>query len=112
MTLKEALDKKVFMPYNTTKFSNYEKADKVDKYYVYEKDEKYYNVYSISDNNKKQRTFLFKTSDINSVTYLDGYIYFKKDNAYYYYSTKGIKKLMENTEMNFNDTLKFGVYEK
>jgi len=112
MTLKEALDKKVFMPYNTTKFSNYEKADKLDKYYVYEKEGKYYNVYSISDSNKKQRTFLFKTSDLNSVTYLDGYIYFKKDNSYYYYSPKGIRKLIENSEMNFNDTLKFGVYEK
>jgi len=78
----------------------------------YEKEGKYYNVYSISDSNKKQRTFLFKTSDLNSVTYLDGYIYFKKDNSYYYYSPKGIRKLIENSEMNFNDTLKFGVYEK
>lgn len=112
MTLKEATEKKVFVPYNTTKFSNYDKSDKLDKYYVYEKEEKYYNVYSISENNKKQRTFLFKTSDPNSVTYLDGYIYFRKDNSYYYYSTKGIRKLIENTEMQFNDTLKFGVYEK
>lgn len=112
MTLKEATEKKVFVPYNTTKFSNYDKSDKLDKYYVYEKEGKYYNVYSISENNKKQRTFLFKTSDPNSVTYLDGYIYFRKDNSYYYYSTKGIRKLIENTEMQFNDTLKFGVYEK
>lgn len=112
MTLKEATEKKVFVPYNTTKFSNYDKSDKLDKYYVYEKEGKYYNVYSISENNKKQRTFLFKTSDPNSVTYLDGYIYFRKDNSYYCYSTKGIRKLIENTEMQFNDTLKFGVYEK
>ena len=112
MTLKDAMDKKVFEPYSTNKFKEYEKTDKLDNYYVYEKEGNYYNVYLISPNDLKQRTFIFKTSDISSVSYLNNYIYYKKDNAYYSYSTNGIRKIIENKEMTFNNSLKFGVYEK
>jgi len=112
MTLKEAMDKKTFNLYSTDEFNNYEKADKLDDYYVYEKSGNYYNVYLINKENLKQRTFLFQTTDINSVTYFDEYIYFLKDNIYYYYSINGIKKVAENEEKIFNETIKFGVYEK
>lgn len=112
MTLKEATEKKLFAPYNTNKFNTYDKVDKLNNYYVYEKKGNYYNVYLISKANIKQRTFLFQTSDVNSVTYFDDYIYFRKNNAYYNYSINGVKKIIENTEMKFNDTLNFGVYEK
>lgn len=112
ITLKEALDKKMFAPYETNKFKEYDKVDKLNNYYVYEKNGNYYNVYLISPNNLKQRTFLFKTSDISSVTYLSESIYFKKDNIYYSYSNEGVLKIIENEEMKFNTSLKYGVYEK
>jgi len=112
MTLKEALDKKTFNLYSSNKFNEYDKADKINDYYVYEKNGNYYNVYLINKENLKQRTFLFQTSDINSVTYFDEYIYFLKDNIYYNYSVNGIREIIENEEKAFNDTIKFGVYEK
>jgi hypothetical protein len=112
MTLKEAKEHKVFNPNYSNKLSNYTKVDKINNYYAYEKNGKYYDVYLIDKNDLNQRTYLFKTSDIQSVTYFDNYIYFKKDNVYYNYGNRGIRKLIENQEMNFNSSLKFGVYEK
>lgn len=111
MTLKEAMEGKLFNKYYSNKFNNYIKTDKVNnKYYVYEKQDKYYNVYLIND--KNERIYLFKTSDMNSVTYLSNTICFKLDNSYYLYSNNGNKKLITNFELEFNDTIKFGVYEK
>ena len=48
----------------------------------------------------------------NSIIYQKDYIYFKKGSTVYYYSKYGIRKLIENSELEFNEDLSFGVYAK
>lgn len=110
MSLKDALDEKKFDNYKV-QIDGYEKALKIGKYYyLYEKNGDNYNVYKAYNKKVKQRIFLFETSDINSIIYLQNYIYFKNGNTFYYWSNSGIKKVIENTELEFNNDLSFGAF--
>lgn len=110
MSLKDALDEKKFDNYKV-QIDGYEKAIKIGKYYyLYEKNGDNYNVYKAYNKKVKQRIFLFETSDINSIIYLQNYIYFKNGNTFYYWSNSGIKKVIENTELEFNNDLSFGAF--
>ena len=109
MTLNEALDEK--------KFSNYDakidgvNAVKINKYYyIYENNNGKYKVYKAYDKKLTQKTFLFETSDINSIIYLNGYIYYRLDNTFAYFYSKGVRKVLENKELEFNTDLSLGVY--
>ena len=110
MSLKDALNEKKF-DNNKATVNNYEKAVKIGKYYyLYEKTGDNYNVYKAYNKQNNQRIFLFKTSDINSIIYLENYIYFKNGNTFYYWSNNGVKKVLENSELEFNNDLSLGVF--
>ena len=110
MSLKDALNEKKF-DNNKVTVNNYERAVKIGKYYyLYEKTGDNYNVYKAYNKQNNQRTFLFKTSDINSIIYLENYIYFKNGNTFYYWSNNGVKKVLENSELEFNNDLSLGVF--
>ena len=110
MSLKDALNEKKF-DNNKVTVNNYEKAVKIGKYYyLYEKTGDNYNVYKAYNKQNNQRIFLFKTSDINSIIYLENYIYFKNGNTFYYWSNNGVKKVLENSELEFNNDLSLGVF--
>ncbi len=102
----------------SNKFNNktYSKVDKVGNkisgyYYLYEKQDNYYNVYKVSMQNKNILTYLFKTTDINNIEYVEGYIYYKYGNNLYYYKDNLTSKvLLKNTEFEFNNTIKFGIF--
>lgn len=110
MSLKDALNEKKF-DNNKATVNNYEKAVKIGKYYyLYEKTGDNYNIYKAYNKQNNQRIFLFKTSDINSIIYLENYIYFKNGNTFYYWSNNGVKKVLENSELEFNNDLSLGVF--
>ena len=112
MSLNEALKGKRFSNYYTN-ITGYEKVDKVGKYYyIFEKQNGNYLVYKAYDRKLSQKIYLFSTTDINSVIYLGDYIYFKKGNIFYYWSINGVRKVLENTELEFNDDITLGVYIK
>ena len=112
MSLTDALNDKKFDNYNAN-ISGYDKADKVGKYYyIYEKQGDKYLVYKTYNKKVSQKTYLFSTTDINSVIYADEYIYFRDGNTFYYWSNDGIRKVLENTELEFNDDISLGVYVK
>ncbi|MBR3199691.1 MAG: hypothetical protein IKG27_06850 [Bacilli bacterium] len=111
ITLSEALNEKKFTTYRNTK--NYEKTDKINGYYYFYKKEKdKYIVYRADKQNKKLKTYLFETSDMNSIIYLKDKIYFRNGNNFNYYSKKGVRKLITNTELEFNNDISLGAYEK
>lgn len=112
MSLMDALNGKKFDNYYT-KIDNVYKADKVGNYYyIYEKNGDEYIVYKKYSKKSRQKMYLFETSDINSIIYLDGFIYFRKGNTFYYYFGKGIRKVITNNELSFNDDITLGVYIK
>lgn len=117
MTLNEAASGKKFDRYYSDVPNGFVKADclgnKVGYCYFYKKqNDNLFEVYRADVQNKKMITYLFTTSDMNSVIYLDDYIYFLNNNSIYYYHDKGVRQVLENTELEFNDDLLFGVYIK
>ena len=72
-----------------------------------------YNVYRANVQNKKNITYLFKVADISDVYYVDEYIYYKKGNKLMYYTDKtGSRTILEYDELDFNENLVFGIYER
>ncbi len=112
MTLSEALNEKKFENYHAN-IKGYDKADKYgNNYYLYKKENDNYIVYRTDKHNKKLKTYLFKTNDLNSIIYLKDKIYFRSNNDFCYYSNKGTRKILTNTELEFNEDISLGVYEK
>lgn len=109
ISLQQALNEKYFTTSKDEK--GYEKVDKVNGYYYYYKKENGYKVYRSDEENPKLKTYLFDTSDLN-VTYIKDKIYFRKDNDFCYYTNKGIKKILTEKELEFNDDISLGIYEK
>lgn len=116
MSLSDALNGKTFSNYKSYNISGYEKVIKIGKdtgyYYYYKKSGNKYKVYRADVQNKKLLTYLFETSDLSSIIYISDYIYFKNGNTFYYYFDKGIRKVVTNTELEFNSDISFGVYFK
>lgn len=113
MSLSEALNGITFNNYYTEDIKGYDKVDKVGNYYyIYEKENDYYNVYRSNIQNKKLKTYLFKTTDLNSIIYLDDTIYYLNGTTFYYYNNYGSRKVITNTELEFNKDLSFGVYKR
>lgn len=100
---------------------NKEKYDKIDLfggketgyYYLYQKVDNKYNVYRVNVQNTNQFTYVFSTTDLNRVVYHNEYVYFLDgDKVKYYSDTTGVKTVLENSELSFNNSLIFGVYAK
>lgn len=82
-------------------------------YYLFKFVDAEYEVYRINIQDKSGLTYLFATTDCNTVIFLDDYIYYLDNNDLKYYSDKtGSRKVLTNTEFEFNKTIKFGVYEE
>lgn len=98
--------------------NNYERVDFVGNkksgfYYGYERLGNSYNVYRIEVQNTTQRTFLFRVDNPRNIIYLDDYIYFiSGDTLYYYHHSKGVQKVLTNTEFGFNQDIKVGIAKK
>ena len=113
MSLMDAINGKMFNNYYTNDVTGYEKVDKVGNYYyLYRLENDHYNVYRADTKNKKLTTYLFATTNLNSIIYLDDTIYYQNGNTFYYYNNCGSRKIITNTELEFNDDISFGVYKK
>ena len=113
MSLSDAINGKLFNNYYTDDIKGYDKVDKVGNYYyLYQKENDHYKVYRADTQNKKIKTYLFDTTDINSIIYLDDTIYYQNGNTFYYHTNYGERKVITNTELEFNKDLSFGVYKR
>lgn len=111
ITLSEAKSEKKFTSFK--EIEGYEKVDKVNNYYYfYKKDNNTYKIYRADKNNKKLKTYLFDTTDITNITYINDNIYYKNQNTLILYSKNTSKKLITEKEIEFNNDISFGIYEK
>lgn len=96
----------------------YTKVDKVGNelsgyYYLYEKKNNLYSVYRANVQNPNLVVYLFETNNIDTIVYSKGDIYYKENSYIKYYSDlTGSRKLIKYNEVSFNNSLKFGVYER
>ena len=111
ITLNEAKSGKRFTTNKDIK--GYEKVDKINNYYYfYKKDNNKYQVYRADINNKNLKTYLFDTTDLTNITYINDNIYYKYLNTFNIYSKNGTRKLITDKEIEFNSDISFGIYEK
>jgi len=112
-------DNEVKFIYDENKYENhkYVKIDKygidVGYYYLYKKNGNKYDVYKTDLNLENQITYLFSTETIDTVYYLDNYIYFiNKNQIQVFNDVFGVKTLVEYDELEFNKLINFNVYVK
>jgi hypothetical protein len=107
-------NKNTFKTYSSTNNSEYIRIDKIGNElsgYIYSY-KKVGNLYYCFKKNIRSdiESFAFVTNDINSVVYIDDYVYFKnKNNISYYKEDMGTRILIINKEMEFNPNIKFAV---
>ena len=112
MTLSEAINGVKFNNYYTEDIKGYDKVDKINNYYyMYQKENNHYKVYRADIQNKKIKTYLFNTTNLDSIIYLEDAIYYQNGNTFYYYTNNGERKVITNTELEFNNDISFGVYQ-
>ena len=86
-------------------------GEKSGYYYLYQKKNNRYEVYRAPVQNKKAITYLFNVNKVNDVYYLNDYVYYKSGNKLKYYSNStGNRTIVEYDEIEFNNSLVFGVY--
>lgn len=96
----------------------YSKVDKVGNklsgyYYLYEKVNNVYRVYRTPVMNTSTLLYLFDTTDINSVQYVDDYVYYIYNSEIKYFNElTGNKTLLKYNDMEYNKNLKYYVYIK
>jgi len=114
------LNKKYVMPrcYKYKNNNNYERVDLVGGinsgyYYYFQKKDDNYKIYRANVQNPKQKLYITETDNIDDIQYNKEYIYYIKNNQINYYSDNtGVRTLMENTELEFNENLNYNLYIK
>ena len=82
-------------------------------YYYYFKSDDGYEVYRAHSQDKKIKKYLFTIKDKDDVIFVEDYAFFKDNNSIKVYSDyTGIKTLISNDELEFNDNIQFNVYKK
>lgn len=79
-------------------------------YYLFKKVNKSYELYRSDINNMEVYKYLITVSTIK-INYNEDYIYYVDGNKLYYYSdSTGLKTILENPELEFNETIKYYIY--
>ncbi len=82
-------------------------------YYYYFKSDDEYEIYRAHSQYKKIKKCLFTVKDINDILFIEDYVFFKyKDSIKVYSDYSGIKTIINNEELEFNDNIQFNVYKK
>ena len=106
-------NKEVYFDYTSLE-NNFSEYDSVIEsnfyYYLMKKNSNGCDLYRVSKDQINTYKFIsnIPTCDIKTK---DNYIYYAYDNRLYYYSDKvGLKVLLEDTELEFNSTIKYYIY--
>lgn len=79
--------------------------------YTFIKNGNLYDVYKNYNGESNYKTLIFKTDNITDVIYIEDYVFYRNgDSIYYYKDSTGVRKVYTNSELKFNDDIKFGVY--
>lgn len=122
INIYEAINsKRVFNKYSIDPTFNgrtYARVDKVGNelsgyYYLYENVNNIYRVYRANIQNPNLINYIFETNNIDNIVYNKGNVYYKENSYIKYYSDlTGSRNLIKYDEVSFNNSLKFGTYER
>ena len=110
---KAKANKEIYFDYEVldNNFSNYDYVKEVDNYYyLFKRDGISYKLYRVDKNNIFVYKYILDVPTTN-VYYNDDYLYYVYKNKLFYYSdSTGLKTMLENSELEFNDTIKYYIY--
>ena len=110
---KNKIKDEVYFDYDTLEnyFSDYDEIlEDAYYYYLFKKNKVNYDLYRVDKNNLNVYKFLL-TVPTASISYNNNYIYYVFNNKLYYYSdSTGLKTLLEDSELEFNNTIKYYIY--
>lgn len=105
--------KELYFDYTTLNndFSDYDEViENENYYYLLNKNGNKYDLYRVDKNNLDVYKFI-GTLPTNKIYTKDNYIYYAFNNKLYFYSDKtGFKTLLEDSELEFNNTIKYYIY--
>lgn len=110
---KAKANKEIYFDYETldNKFTSYDYVEEIeDYYYLYKKDGISYKLYRVDKNNIDIYKYLLNVPTTN-INFKENYLYYVyKDKLYYYSDSTGLKTILENSELEFNETIKYYIY--
>ena len=110
---KVKANKEIYFDYETLDnyFTKYDYVEEVDDYYyLYKKDGISYKLYRVDKDNIEVYKYILDVPTTN-IYFNDNYLYYiYKDKLYYYSDSIGLKTILENSELEFNDTIKYYIY--
>lgn len=111
---KEAATKKFITSTIDYQNNNYIRIDKTDNYYyLYKKDGNIYHAYRTDIDDKSNLTYLFDTSDVNRISYIDDFVYYVNSEFIMCYSDmKGNRKIIDYSELLYNKDILVHTYKK
>lgn len=81
--------------------------------YYYKKTNDSYEIYRINKQNPYQISYILTTKHLDKIKAINEYLFFIQDNYIKYYSDKtGIRVLLSNNEIYFNQNIKYNVIYK
>ena len=83
--------------------------EKSNYYYLWKKEGEHYQVYRSMDKSLEQMTYLFQATEHNAIYCDDGVVFQNENGVWYVSDTVGTKKMIENKEFEFNDTIIYGI---
>ena len=103
--------------YTNMKDNTYEKIEKLGTelgyYYFYKLENETYKIYRSTIDNTEDKIYLFETKTINQIKYYKAEVYYiDNDELKKYSDTNGTEVIASFKELEFNNTIKFGVYKK
>ena len=110
---KVKANKEVYFSYGTLNnyFTDYDYVKEADNYYyLYKKDGIFYKLYRIDKNNLNIYKYIADVP-VTNIYFNDNYLYYVYKNKLLFYSDKtGLKTILENSELEFNETIKYYIY--
>lgn len=110
---KTKANKEIYFNYETLDnyFTSYDFVEETDNYYyLLKKDGISYKLYRVDKDNIDVYKYLLDVPTTN-IYFSNDYLYYVYKNKLFYYSDgTGLKTILENSELEFNDTIKYYIY--
>lgn len=110
---KAKANKEIYFNYETLDnyFTSYDYVEETDNYYyLLKKDGISYKLYRVDKDNIDVYKYLLDVPTTN-IYFSNDYLYYVYKNKLFYYSDgTGLKTILENSELEFNDTIKYYIY--
>lgn len=110
---KVKANKEIYFDYTSLDniFPDYDKViESENYYYLFKQNDLKYDLYRVDKSNININKFI-ETIPTDLIYHKDDYIYYVFNNKLYYYSDRtGLKTLLEDSELEFNKTIKYYIY--